>query len=391
MANKDYKISLQPVLSSISVDDEKLKKQVNDLRNAINKAINSGDGGIKLKVDLSDVTQQVKKATDEIQKALNRKPVTTKVVADKTEKPVDVEKQNTQLQRQQTIITGLIERLKVMRTSWSDMFSDPKLAGMWADTIGSLKVGLDDVGRGTTQTASQMDLYRRSVTSLSNATKEAGMNQMSFGDLILSTGKRLTAYLASLLSVNTVIRGLRSAVGSVKELDDSLVELRKVTDISGTALNDFTDRAFKLGTTIGRTGKEVIDAVSTFRRAGYDLESSLESLAAASLVMVNVGDNINDVEYASSALIAVLRGFKMSENDAMGIVDKINEVSNTAPIAFADLTEGLRRTSGILAQSGTSLEQSIGILTGGFSQLRDIEGVSAGKIVKNSPYVQKCA
>ena len=81
---------------------------------------------------------------------------------------------------------------------------------------------------------------------------------------------------------------------------------------------------------------------------------------------------------ASSALIAVLKGFKMSDTDAMCIVDAINETSNHAAIDFDNITEGLRRVSGTISPTGTSLAETIGLLTGGFGQLRNIENVSSG-------------
>jgi hypothetical protein len=89
----------------------------------------------------------------------------------------------------------------------------------------------------------------------------------------------------------------------------------------------------------------------------------------------------------------------------MAIVDMINEVSNKSSIDFQDITNGLRRVSGTLSQTGTSIQQTIGLLTGGFGSLRDIEMVSSGlvmisqrKIPYNNAklhgiasYVQKCA
>ena len=98
------------------------------------------------------------------------------------------------------------------------------------------------------------------------------------------------------------------------------------------------------------------------------------------MVMMNVGDGIDSVEEASSALIATLKGFKMDDSAAMDIVSMINETSNTSAIDFDNITEGLRRTSGTLNQAGTSIQETIGLITGGFSQLRNIETVSNGLI-----------
>lgn len=177
--------------------------------------------------------------------------------------------------------------------------------------------------------------------------------------------------------IMTAVDSIKKMVSNVVELDSSLVELQKVSNLTGNSLQLFTNKAFDSASEIGRTGKELIDATSEWKRAGYSLESSFE-LGKASLVLTNVADGIDSVSEASSALIAVLRGFNMSDASVMGVVDALNEVSNTSPIGFQDLTEGLRRVSGTLAQTGTTLEQTVGLLTGGFASLRDIESVSSG-------------
>ena len=46
-----------------------------------------------------------------------------------------------------------------------------------------------------------------------------------------------------------------SLAGQVLELDNALTEYRKVSDLSGQALDDYVDKLSKVGLTVGRTGK----------------------------------------------------------------------------------------------------------------------------------------
>ena len=57
---------------------------------------------------------------------------------------------------------------------------------------------------------------------------------------------------------------------------------------------------------------------------GYILQDS-EELAKVATLYKNVGDNI-DIDTATQSLISTLRGFKLEASDAMGIIDKFNEV-----------------------------------------------------------------
>lgn len=274
---------------------------------------------------------------------------------------------NMKLDRVSSDIQTVTNRLQTMGVKWSAMKTDPALLSEF-DALTAKAKDLDAVN---------LRNFSKEVTEFSTKVKSAGLNTLSFGDAVKNAFTKFTEWFSVASIVKGTVQQIQNIIQSVIELDDSLTELQKVTDLTGSSLEGFVNKAFDMGDSIGRTGKEVIDAATVFKRAGYDLNESM-SLAEASLVMTNVGDGIKDVTTASSALIAVLKGFKMSDTDAMRIVDAINETSNHAAIDFDNITEGLRRVSGTISQTGTSLAETIGLLTGGFGQLRNIENVSSG-------------
>jgi len=179
--------------------------------------------------------------------------------------------------------------------------------------------------------------------------------------------------------INTTINSIKSMVNEVTQLDASLTEFNKVADLSANELSQFTEKAFTASEKIGRTGRDMIDAATEFKRAGYDLNQSLE-MGNAALVMTNVADGIDKTEDSASTLISVLKGFNIKESDVMSIVDKMNSVSNQSPVGFDNIADGLERVSGTMNQAGNSIDETIGLLTGGFAQLRNMEKVSTGLI-----------
>ena len=58
----------------------------------------------------------------------------------------------------------------------------------------------------------------------------------------------------------------------------------------------------------------------------------------------------------------------------------MNSVSNQSPVSSIILQMVLERVSGTMNQAGNSIDQTIGLLTGGFTQLRNMEKVSTGLI-----------
>lgn len=209
--------------------------------------------------------------------------------------------------------------------------------------------------------------------------RDAGKLGKSWTDSIKQGASSFMQWTSATTLVMKGVQGVKTMIQNVREFDDSLLELSKVSDLSADGLARVTDEAYKLGDRVGRTGKQVVDAVTEFKRAGFELNNSME-MAESALVMTNVAEGIEDTAEAAGTLISVLKGYNMSESETMSIVDKINQVSNTSPIGFDQIAEGLERTAGTMAQSGTTIDQTIGLITAGYAQLRNVEKVSTGLV-----------
>lgn len=193
-----------------------------------------------------------------------------------------------------------------------------------------------------------------------------GALQDAFGGL----GSYLARFTSAMFIITKAVQGVKSMVSAVKEVDSSLLELQKVTNLTGSALDEFTDKAYKVGASLGRTGSDVIDAAATFSRAGYDLQEATE-LAQSALVMTNVGVDIQNTEAAASDMISILKAFDVQAEESMDVIDKLYNVANKEPLDFGNITQMLVTAGGTLAQTGTSLEETMGLLTGAFATLRD--------------------
>ena len=237
--------------------------------------------------------------------------------------------------------------------------------------------------------AVQRQTYERIADGIKTVTRLQGDNitvtnraikaSKTFGEQLKSAFGNLSIYISVATIINVAKNAIEDMVTQVKELDSSLVELKKVTDLEGNSLEEFTEDAFKLGEEVGRTGKEVIDATTVFARSGYDVQDALD-LSKVALVMTNVGDGIGNVENAATSLISVLKAYDLEVSDAMYVTDLLNQVSNTSAINFEDLTEGVQRTGAVFAKSDTSIEELTGLLTGANEVMQNIEKTSSGLV-----------
>lgn len=251
-------------------------------------------------------------------------------------------------------------------------------ASLYDAELKKIIADLQNCGSKTDLTKLEQQFRRiQTQTQATNAT-----SQGFFGNLKTQLKDSLATMLKYQLAykiISETVNAIKSMVNAVVDLDTKLTEFNKVADLSTSQLKDFSDKAYDAADKIGRTGSDMIEAATEFKRAGYDLDESL-SMGDAALVMTNVADGITQTSDAASTLISVLNGFNIDQSKIMEVVDKMNEVSNNSPVGFDNLADGLERVSGTMNQAGNSIDQTIGMITGGFTQLRNMEKVSSGLI-----------
>ena len=118
---------------------------------------------------------------------------------------------------------------------------------------------------------------------------------------------------------------MQDMVQQVFDLDESLVELDKVTDLSSEGLRQLEDDAFAVGEQIGATGKDIIDATTLFAQAGYEAKDALD-LGKQAIMLKNVSEAGATAEGSANTLIAAMKAFNLEAGDSEHIVDALNEV-----------------------------------------------------------------
>jgi TP901 family phage tail tape measure protein len=221
---------------------------------------------------------------------------------------------------------------------------------------------------------------REIESSAINSSRALRLNQqdaISLGDTLFRSAKKFAQWMVIGTAFMQTIRAIRFGIQTVSDLDKSLTELNKVANLTNLELKTITKESYRVGTSIGRTGKEVIDATASFKRAGFEISEAFE-LSKQALLLTNIGDGMEDVKESSSSLISILKGFKLEAKEAGKVVDSLNEVSNNFAVDTNNLTEIMKRVSGTIAQTGASYQELLGLATGGFETLRNAEMVASG-------------
>lgn len=203
------------------------------------------------------------------------------------------------------------------------------------NSVSDIQKQLDSISKGTTLKInvdnSQVNNLKQSLTDLGNSAKEAKAHTQGLNDII--------SKFSSWQIVGDVIHGIKDGmqdmVQQVFDLDESLTELDKVTDLTSGGLQNLVDDAFEVGEQIGATGKDVIDATTLFAQAGYEAKDALD-LGEQAIMLKNVSEAGATAEGSANTLIAAMKAFKLEANDSEHVVDALNEVSNKYAVSVND-------------------------------------------------------
>ena len=207
------------------------------------------------------------------------------------------------------------------------------------------------------KTDSQGNKLAGTMTTMSKSATKLGQ---SFSDIITKVAK---FYLAS-LPIRAVQIVITEAIASVKEFDSVLTEFKKVSDLSGSSLDEYVDKLTDLGNTVGRTTSEMIQGATEFKKAGFSNEDSA-ILAQVASYYQNTADEVLSASEATSVLVSMMKAFKIEAKDAIHITDAINQVSQDFAVSSGDIGKGLTQAGASLSTYGNTFEQTIGLVTAG--------------------------
>lgn len=200
----------------------------------------------------------------------------------------------------------------------------------------------------------------QAVENFKNACYKAGLETETLGQKLSRLFKEHFQTAIAMAGVAMVKQGLREVYNNVVEIDDAMVELRKVTNESENAYSQFSDRAAKTARDLGASISDYISATADWSRLGYNMPDA-EELARVSTLLKNVGDGIESVTDASSYMTSVLKGFDLVAEDAQKVADLVNEVANNEPASAKDILEILTRSGAALHEAGNDLDQAVAL------------------------------
>ena len=341
-ANKQEKISDNGSFQNVVSDIEKLKEQLQSLREAA--YVTSAD---------------LEKISDGI---YSSKKTQQNILFD-----------SAQLQREEKSLESYLKKIKQIQQSLESWQTrNPKMKS--SGEISSIFSDLGKLSKLDTPDFDELDNVTNRITKVKDAAQQAGKTGATAFQNFKTKAQELGTYLASSMMFSYAAEGVKAMVNNVIELDTALTELKKTTEGSQQDYANFMSTAASTSQEVGAKISDVVQSAAEWSRSGYGLQQSGE-LARAATIYTNVSEYEN-VSDATTSLIASMKAYGIEAENVMSIVDKLNAVGNTTSTTSAGLGDSLLRSASALATAGNSIDESLGLIV-------------AAKLYWL--YVQKCA
>ena len=257
----------------------------------------------------------------------------------------------------------------------------------WTDAAGRLNTEItttNELGEQlapTTRTISD-NIRQTGDTAQQTANQVNGLGR-SFSNAIAT----LTRYYLASLPIRTVQTIISETVETLRDFDNALIEFRKVSDLAGEGLTTYITKLTEMGEITGSTMQAMVEASTQFRKSGFSDEDSA-TLASVAEMYRNVADEEISAADSASFIIAQMKAFNIEAEDAMHIIDAVNEVSNHFAVSSADLATNIGKVSASLAVNGVEYEEVLGMMTAITEVTRNASTASRGLNMISSRLVQ---
>ena len=415
------KLSINPVPINVTLNTRDIQEQINTLRNQIQSlnniqvnigGNNNGNGGRNAQRGINDVTRAYQNLLN-IQSRINSKELaldkldTTKNQREIIELTTQINNLYQKYQSLYNLFNGQFSNVQIDRLNRNFDVSREKIELLnkkLADTKENFAVSFDldkqnallgidtwlkDNSAAAKRFGEQIDNLRAKINACDNKTdlnnlkkefkalqkevKTLGLNTQTYFDKFKAQMSKLGVYYSASAIFMHATQGLREMYDNVVLIDTAMTELIKVTNETDKAYSNFLDNVGDKAQKIGTTVDGLISSTADFARLGYSLKDAQELAEVANIYAV-VGDEIDSVDQATESLISTLTAFG-DEVDAMGIVDKFNEIGNNFAISSGGIGEALKRSASSLAAANNTLDESIALITAANTVVQDPESV----------------
>lgn len=342
-------------------------KNLGDIKVPLIGTLNKARTRAQLKQDLASMN-----GTVNLTGKFNKKGVMTSVQQATTQAQAYANKNS--IQYNMTLKKDkLINDIKVFGQQNTKLFKDANMSAKYNMLLDNAKLATS---------AKEIQNLRMQLSAMRSEIKATNLSGLTLGDTFKKTFKRATELFTGTGGVMLLSQQLRKAWTEALNLDSAYTDLIKVqNELTRGDYPEYLERCNKKAQELATTQQALIESVTEFSKSGYNLTKS-NALAEQATILSNVGDmNASD---SAKAIISgvqaydVIDGYEDVEKKAEALIDKYNEIGNTASITTAEIAQGVQTVGSVFADANTSVDEFIALLAAGNRQYQDADALALG-------------
>lgn len=199
----------------------------------------------------------------------------------------------------------------------------------------------------------------RSVQTVNQSIRTTQSTATSFGDALkraLNIGSSAAVVAKGFQLIHAAAKNARAAI---KDIDSAITDLRLATGDSYESAAKMVGEYNQMGRALGATTKEVNDSAVTWRRQGKSAEDA-GVLIRDAMILSKVGmlDSADAAKYLTSSM----KGYNVSVDGAIRVIDKLTAVDANAAVNAGGLAQAMSQTAVTANTAGVSMDKLLGYL-----------------------------
>ncbi len=283
--------------------------------------------------------------------------------------------------------------LKSLETNMSGLQNKTTLTGISVDDLISrymkLKAEMDATGGKVPLDGSWAKEYQKLMSDVVSATKRVAAEQKKAekaNQSFFASLKKNFSFLSYWTSANyifmTSIRKIKEMVGSVRELQEALVNINYTMELSGRQLKEIGESSLQMTKDLNTSAGNILGAVKLYANAKESAESILQK-AQPAIMLSNVTGFSG--EESAKYLQTIMNQFDLTQDDLMGISDTIQAISQSIAHDFADgivqINEGIATSGEVARAAGMDLSEYASMI-GMLVEKTGLQGSQLGNSLK---------
>lgn len=253
--------------------------------------------------------------------------------------------------------SGIKTVVKTIKTEMGDLV---QVTTQYNKQGAILSQTINKVQRDYSKLRQQIEEVKRSQEELNQTVKSSKSIFADFTDTFMKMAKFNTINLI----YDSITSSISEAIEITNEFNRATTELKKVSDLSGESLSEYTEQLSEYGEAVGRTMTEMTDSATIFKRTGSTDEEAAQ-LAQISELYKNVADSEITSAEASSFLVSQMKAFNYTAEQSIHVIDSVNSVANHFAVSTDDLQTALSKSAAAMATAGNSFEETIALVEAG--------------------------